>query len=366
MPLEYKPDWEAAQEHYRAFWAHEFFGRAAIAVTAPLDEPPDAAPPVRPPTPYERWTDLDYLAALNTYHMRRTFYGGEAFPIWSVGYPGHMSIPTFLGCRLDLDYDTGWWHPVVTGEGLAQVLKLRVDRDGEWWQFTLRALQRGVRESAGRCIPSIGAFGGCGDTLAAVRGTDRLLFDVIERPDEVVAAESYLMDMWCEVFETFYRIVHEASQGSACWFGFWSPGRTYSSHNDFAYMIGPEMFRRLFLPIIERQTRYLDHTVHHVDGVGNFAHVPALCELPRLQALQILPGAGKPSPLHYLDTLKAVQAAGKCLQITLPPEEVQPALEQLSARGLFISTWARCETEARELLRNAERWSVDRTRPTSC
>jgi hypothetical protein len=97
-----------------------------------------------------------------------------------------------------------------------------------------------------------------------------------------------------------------------------------------------------------------------VDGVGNFAHVDALCELPRLQALQILPGAGKPSPLHYLEVLKKVQAAGKNLHISIKAEEVRAALEQLSARGLFIVT--RCETEdqARALLKNAEKWSQDR------
>ncbi len=362
MQLEYKPDWEETKERYRAFWAHEYFGRAAIAVTAPLDNPPaDPPPPPCPPTPYERWTDLDYAAACNTYHMRRTFYGGEAFPIWKVGYPGHTSIPAFLGCPTHLDFNTGWWDPIVTGENLAEeVLKLRVNKQGEWWRFALKALERAVRESAGRCIPSIGAFGGCGDTLAALRGNEPLLLDVMDRPDEVIAAEVYLMDMWCEVYEKFYRIVHAVSEGSTCWFPFWSPGRFYAAQNDFAYMIGPEMFRELFLPIIERQTRYLDHTVYHVDGVGNFAHVPALCELPRLQALQIAPGAGKPSALYYMDTLKTVQAAGKNLQISLAPDEIQPALEQLSARGLFISTGCRTETEARDLLKNAERWSVDR------
>jgi phosphoglycolate phosphatase-like HAD superfamily hydrolase len=79
-----------------------------------------------------------------------------------------------------------------------------------------------------------------------------------------------------------------------------------------------------------------------------------------LQALQIHPGAGKPSPLHYIDVLKRVQATGKNLHITLPAEEVRPALEQLSARGLFIVTGCHTEAEARELLGNAERWSVDR------
>ena len=82
--------------------------------------------------------------------------------------------------------------------------------------------------------------------------------------------------------------------------------------------------------------------------------------LQRLQALQILPGAGKPSPLHFLDTLRLVQAKGKNLHITIPAGEVESALELLSARGLFVQTHCQTEGEARALLKNAERWSRDR------
>lgn len=356
----YKTDWEQAKGRYRAWWAGEVLDRCAIAVTAPRAEAPDQPPPALPATPLERWTDLDYAAAWNEYIMSRTFYGGEAFPLWSVGYPGHTAIPAFLGCPIRLDFHTGWWDPIVTGESLEPVLKLRIDPGGEWWQFTLRALERAVQESAGRCLPSIGAFGGCGDTLAALRGTDRLLYDVLDRPDEVVACERYLMDMWCEVYGTFYDIVHEVSEGSACWFGVWSPGKTYAAQNDFSYMISPRSFRDLFLAVIEQQTQFLDHTVYHVDGVAAFAHVPALCELPRLQALQILPGAGKPSPLHYLDTLRYVQRAGKGLYLTLRPEEVETALRELSPRGLFLATHCATEAEARDLLAKVPRWSRER------
>ena len=169
------------------------------------------------------------------------------------------------------------------------------------------------------------------------------------------------MDLWIEVYQTFRRITEPVTGGSTGWFELWSPGKFYAAQNDFSYNIGPDMFRELFLPVIARQTEFLDHTVYHVDGVNAFRHVDALCELPRLQALQILPGAGKPSPLHYMDVLKKVQAAGKNLHIALPCREVEAALRELSAQGLFIETRCATEAEARDLLRKAEAWSHDTT-----
>ena len=346
MSLLYKPDWEEAQQHYLAWWAGESFGRCALAVTAPRADAPALSPPQPPADPVQRWTDLDYLSALNEYHHATTYYGGEAFPIWHLGYPGHVAIPTFLGCPLTLDTETGWWDPILKGETW-DFRSLQLDREGYWWKFGQALLRRAAQESRGKSIPSIGAFGGCGDTLAALRDSMQLLYDVATMPDLVRETELYLMEQWIEVYEGFHQIVREAAGGSAGWFSLWSPGRFYASQCDFSYMISPRMFREM------------DHSVYHVDGIGAFNHVPVLCELSRLQALQILPGAGKPSPLHYLDTCRYVQSHGKNLHITIPCEEVETALELLSARGLFIETSCETEEQARWLLRQAEKWSHD-------
>ncbi len=360
MDLIYKPDWELTQQHYLAWWAGEALGRCGLAVTAPRVDVPRSNPPAAPGDPVARWTDLDYIAALNEYQHSRTFYGGEAFPIWTGGYPGHVAIPTFLGCPISLDMETGWWDPILTGEAW-EISSLRLEKSGHWWRFGQELVQRAVKESRGRSIPSTGAFGGCGDTLAALRGTLQLLYDVSTVPDLVRETELYLMEQWIEVYEAFHQVTRDAAGGSAGWFALWSPGRFYASHNDFSYMISPRMFREIFLPAIERQLDYLDHAVYHVDGIGAFNHVDTLCELPKLQALQILPGTGKPSPLHYLEVLRKVQASGKNLHITIPPEEVEEALGLLSARGLFIETNCETEAHARWLLKQAERWSRDRT-----
>jgi 5-methyltetrahydrofolate--homocysteine methyltransferase len=188
-----------------------------------------------------------------------------------------------------------------------------------------------------------------------MRSTEQLLCDLVSEPDAVAKFETRLMEIWIEHYEHVYAALKDAAQGSAGWFELWSPGKFYAAQNDFAYMISPADFERCFLPSIKAQTEYLDHTIYHVDGVGNFRHVDLLCALPRLQALQILPGDGKPSPLYYRDVLLKTQKAGKNLHITLPPQEVPLALDMLSRRGLMISTRTNSVEEAQALIRYVEK-----------
>ncbi len=355
----YKPDWEETKERYKAWWAHEYFGRCALSVTAPRKNPPAIPEPPKAKSIEQKWYDLDWISARRDYDMSHIFYGGEALPVWHGGYPGHTAIPAFLGCPTALDWDTGWWDPILLEEDI-EFKNLKINKAGRNYRFAIDLLRRAVKEARGKCLVSIGAIGGCGDTLAGLRGTERLLIDCVERPEQVRSAEEFLMDMFFKHYDTLYEIIREADEGSTCWFKLWSPGKFYAAHNDFAYNISPQMYRDLFLPVIEKQTRFLANCVYHVDGVNNFVHVDALLELPRLQVFQILPGAGKPSALAYMDVLRKVQKAGKNLWIYLPVGEVRPALETLSARGLYIMTEAASEDEAKELLKNAERWSVDR------
>ena len=362
MNLLYKPDWEETKERFEAWWAGEALDRCLIQVTAPRSDAPVEDPPPLPEKAEDRWLDYDYLRALNDYRMRRTFYGGEAFPVWNPGYPGWAFIPCYLGARIDLKEDTGWIYPLIEEGELTDhdYRKLVIRPDNPWWLRAQSMLRFSVEQARAKSIPGTLTIGGCGDTLAALRGTERLLTDLMDCPDYVREFELYLMGQWLEIYQATYEIIREAAEGSTTWFELWSPGKFYPTQNDFAYMISPEMYRRIFLPALEMQLEYLDHSVYHVDGVGNFAHVDMLCELPRLQALQILPGAGKPSPLHFLSLLKRVQSAGKNLHIMLPPHEVEPALSELSARGLGIQTWCGTESEAKALIDICKKESRDR------
>lgn len=362
MPLLYKPDWEQTKERYRAWWAGEAIGRCALCVTAPKAGLPPQEPPALPPRVEDRWLDFDYLHASNEYRMSRTFYGGEALPVWNPGYPGWDFIPAYLGCRVELAEETGWVYPLLEGGRLTDhdYHDLAIRPDNPWWQFALKMHRFAAEEARGKSLAGIQAIGGCGDNLARLRGDQQLAIDCIECPEYVREFDRYLMTIWREVFETFYRIIHDVTEGCTNFTHLWGPGRFYVPHNDFSYMISPRMYREIFLPSIEWQVEYLDQSFYHVDGVGSFNHVDTLCGIPKLQCIQILPGDGKPGALHYMPVLQKVQAAGKNLQIFLAPGEVETALDNLSARGLLILTSCDSEQEARDLLRKAEHWSRDR------
>jgi len=358
--LLYKPDWIEARQRLEAWWNGRKTDRCLISVTAPRADAATLVPPQRPPTILETWTDLQYIKAWNDHVHRTTFFGGEALPVWTGWHPGHVSIPTFYGCPFKLDWETGWHDPILNGEKL-DISHLKIDRDNTWWHFGQKLLEFERDQARGKSIPSMTAIFGVGDTLAMLRGNERLLLDMMDDPDGVCQSELKLMDDWFDVYKWETDIICPGGDMYTTWFGLWAPGKYYPMQCDISYGISADTFRRCYVPALRKQAQFLDYAVYHVDGVGAFHLVDELAKIERINALQILPGAGKPSPLHYSDVLHKVQRLRKGLHISIPPEEVEAALSMLSSRGLFISTWASSEKQARELIDLAGRLSVDRS-----
>jgi hypothetical protein len=119
------------------------------------------------------------------------------------------------------------------------------------------------------------------------------------------------------------------------------------------------MFAEFFAPALAVQCQQADHVIYHLDGPGALQHVETLLELPRLHAIQWVPGAGEDGPAHpkWRPLLRRIIQAGKRVHISVAPQEVEALLAELPADGLAIATGCRSEEEARELLRKAERWS---------
>jgi len=356
--LLYKPDWEEAQQRIIAWWEGEVIDRVCLQVTAPLVEPWDAeSPPIPEPADlFERWTNVDYVVESTADRIRRTFWGGEAFPLFFPNL-GPDAFAAFFGGELQfVDPWTSWVPPIITDWESAP--ELRIKEDNRWWQLQLRLLREAQARGEGRWITGIPDTHSGGDALAALRGRNELCLDLYDHPQEVKAAMDQMTEAVLQVYEVYYGIVEAEKYGSSSgWLPAWWPGRANVVQCDYIALISSEMVEEFFLESIIAEARWLDRAIFHLDGPDAVRHLDILLAVPEIQAIQWVPGAGALPMTRWIPLLKRIQAAGKSLHLSVWPHEIQILLEELRPEGLMLSTRVNSEAEARDLLEKVAEWT---------
>jgi hypothetical protein len=310
----------------------------------------------KPPTLDEEWTNIDYVLDKAEEHMQRTFFGGEAYPDFRPNLgPGY--ITAVLGCPLEFREDTSWTSPIIHDWDTFQ--GLHFDRKHKWYQWMIRATKLGAQRFKGKAIIGITDIHGGGDGMASLRGTEEFLVDLVTHPEKIEECERFLRKMWFDVVEELYRIsTSEGQDGSSGFLG-WGPGKTCPLQDDILAMISPAMFKRFFLDAIIGQTEYLTSSVFHLDGPECLPHLDTLLDLPKLHGIQWQPGFAHYAMLQWIPVIKRIQAKHKCVQIWVRPEEIEPLLRELSAKGIKLQTQCETEAEARDLLKKLAQWTHD-------
>ena len=199
----------------------------------------------------------------------------------------------------------------------------------------------------GRYIISNPDFTGNVDSLAHLRGSANVMLDMLDGNDEAVLnALSKIQKAW-ELFMTdFYNAVKENNGGgsSVGWLKIYSQGRFAQMQSDISVMISNDLFKKFVMPELHAQTEFLEHSLYHFDGVEQTMHLDDMLSVPGLDIIQWQKVDAQNSPVYYIDWLKKIQAAGKCITVQLQPDEIEPLMTQLSSKGLHI----RVETESKD------------------
>ena len=351
--LGFGDDWPLIQQRYEAWWEGEAIDRALVSITAPREPLPEEAVP--PEELLDYWTDPERVLARQESRLAATYHCGEAFPhIQPVGGGMVAVLAAFLGAPLRLvDTHTTWTEPVI--EDWATRPRFAFDPDSNWWQVARQLLEAGARRAPRRYCVSIPDLNGPGEILARLRGSDRLAVDLLDHPDAVLEAMPEINRAWYRYWQACNGIIHQHTGGYVFWMGLWSELPAVDLQTDFSIMISPAMFDRFFLPFIEEQTRLVERTVYHLDGPGAARHLESLLSLPRLNAIQWVPGAGAPPMSRWLPLLRRIQTRGKSLCLTCEPWEVPILLQELQPEGLFLSTRCASVEEADRLLQEVIR-----------
>ena len=356
----YKEDWLQARQRLLAWWEGELVDRAVIQVTAPRDSR----------TPDNRWdpfylarhlSDPEKAVAEWEKYCRDTFFGGEMIPnLWINLGPG---IPAaYLGCTPRIEPDTVWFEPPKELPAWPDILGLSLNPDDYWWEITRVLSMLAAESGQGKYFAGLTDLNSVFDILCHLRGTQRMLYDLLDHPEEVKQACELVNKIWLACYDELARITMRHQEGSAGWMSIWCPGRGGDVQCDFSAMLSPALFEEFVLPHLSEQCRHLERSIYHLDGPGQLAHLEILLDIPELDGIQWVPGAGNPqtgSP-HWFGMYRRIQEKGKRLVLQgMAQVDVEGVLKGISGRGLLIETRCDSEAEARALLRKAEGWTRD-------
>jgi len=355
MDVQYKPDFDEAAERVEAWWRGEPLDRALVKAFAPLKRVSSPAP--QPEDLHRWWTDPEWVIPRWEEHLGATYFGGEAMPVMYPVSTGMVAIlAAYLGCPYKFTgTTTAWADPII--EDWENPPPLEFDPQNEWWRFSADLLKAAAERAPGRYFVGLPDLNGPGEILARLRGTERLLFDVIENPAPLKPALIKLNLAWRRYYDGCLDIIHRHVPGSICWMGIWSWAPSTDLQCDFSCMISPTMFNDVFLPPLRQQTEWVGRTLYHLDGPNAIRHLDSLLSLPQLSGVQWEPGTGARPMSRWVELLKRILQAGKLLYVYCEPSDVEILVKGLPHRGLFLDVKCRSQEEADALLANVARWS---------
>ena len=338
-------DWERVRRDWLAWWAGEL-DRPIVVIDSPV-----------PSLARARWFTAEFgldtpvdevLDHYQTNLEARRFFG-DAYPRYHPNL-GPGVLAAFLGAEVHpAEGVTVWFSPL--SKGPISDLHLGYDPHNLWWRRAQEIIGGAAQRWGSRVTVGMTGLGGNLDTLASLRTTQQLLFDLLDTPEEVDRLVGEITRLWLRYYEEL-RALMAPEAGMFHWADMWCPGRTYMLQCDLSVMLSPRMFERFVLPDLAACCQALDFAFYHLDGEGQIPHLDMLLALERLRGVQWVPSRAGPPPEECLPLLQRIRANGKLCQLFVSSQGALKIVRELGGKGFAFSIREKMdEADAQDLLR---------------
>ena len=332
MTLKYKPDFDEAKKYWEYFWNGEVIDRPLVISTIPKN--PDNPFP-RPPYMSGIHGDFEETVDLFEKFAENTYFCFEKVPSMPISF-GPDQFAYFLkgGKNNVIVHErTAWIDPFVTDwKGLPAI---ELNKNGEWYTKFLNFYSYAAQRGKDKFLIDMADFHTHLDLLRAIRGSAELCIDMIDCPDEIEKRVLEVRNVFPVTYMDIYRSGKMQDRGTIGWIPFYCAEKFATIQCDFICMIGKDMFRKFALPEIEKEAKFLDHCIFHLDGPGALQHLDDLLLIKKIDSIQWVAGSGAKPHIGWLDVLKKILNAGKSL-IIYPEskEEIKTFHKELGAKGV--------------------------------
>jgi hypothetical protein len=284
--------------------------------------------------------------------FRNKRFLGETFPLF---WP-NLGPNVFAGCYgapLIFGEVTTWAEPILDDYAQPLMLNWQSEYLAKLDELTKRALEL----APGQFIVGYTDLHPGIDWLAALRGTEPLLYDLYDNPDEVERVLASNTADFLAFYDHFDTLLKAHKQPSVSWMEIPSFGRMHIPSCDFSTMVSPRHFRQYIWPSLAAECLAMTHNIFHMDGKGVAHHLDAILELPNVQAIQWVQGVADDLPIMQWTTLiQKIQHAGKSVVVDLQLDELDPFMDAIRPEGVFICVSTESEEQEHDVLRKLNKW----------
>mgnify|MGYP000920152917 FL=1 len=352
--------WDRIREVYGKWWRGEL-GRPLIPVVL-RGRDPGRAQPAAPYLTQQTCADLtipaEDIVDRIEYELSKVYYLGDAFPNFNMDCFGPGVAAAFMGARLDNSKGRVWFKP----EKIVPIkeLSFKYDPDNIWLNRVKDICRAAMKRWKGNIILGMPDLGGTLDILSTFRPGENLLLDLYDDPEDVKRLVWEIHHLWHRYYQEINEVMRPVNPGYVDWAHIFCDSPSYVPQCDFAYMLGPEMFDEFVLPELEATCKRLSHTIYHLDGVGQLNHLDSLLGIKELDAVQWVPGDGKPGQTHWPEVYQKIAAAGKKIQIWEGFEGLKIISGQIgTSKGIHVTDiWGDISQKA-EMQRLLDQYGVE-------
>ncbi|MFO8006302.1 MAG: hypothetical protein R6V05_01045 [Candidatus Brocadiia bacterium] len=358
MECAWKENWEETKRHFCDWWRGEGLVVGAWGPPGgrePREETPDPGPSQGLQWQYEH---PEWRAQSQHRAMARSRFPIDVLPMPNLDL-GPGSLALYMGSEPGFAPGTVWYNSTIEDvEKPEDLPPLQFDPDNRWWRLTVETLQAAAELADGKYLLGCPDLIENIDTLASLRGTQRLLFDMTERPEWVEECMWQINQAFFEAYERIYDIIKMEDGGSAFRaFAIWGPGKTAKVQCDASAMFSPAMFERFVVPALTEQCEWLDYSMFHLDGHQCIPHLDLLLEIEALDAVEWTPDPQVPPPAdpEWYPMYRRILEAGKSVQVLQTGhDQLAPLLDAIGPKGVYVMTEFESEADAEKVARIVE------------
>lgn len=354
MVIHFNPDrWEKIRETYDLWWKRRL-ERPLLKIIVEDGFPARSVKPLAPFLTQGNCDDFRYspdeLVESMDYVLSQYEFLGDAFPMINFDMFGPGVLAAFCGAQMDNSTGRVWFFPGEEKE--LEDIHVVYNPENKWVKRIKSIYEAGHRRWQGQVLMGMPDLGGILDIAAVFRGSENLLYDLYDDPDEVKRLCSEIETAWMEAYRDLNRTLQPMNPGYSDWLGLYSEKESYVLQSDFSYMISESMFEEFAFPSLKRACSWLENPSYHLDGIGEIKHLDRLLTLENLKAVQWVPGAGQPAAPNWISIYEKIQEAGKGIKIEGDFEDFEKVYTRVS-RGLCLHQTVTSEQrrKALELLR---------------